>query len=241
MLSDARNECTLPWRGQYRSNTAVQRTLATHPTQARHSNTHRLTRFNSPQINPNARTTAARTCTCLITSPRPTTPTDPGLPFHPSSHLFTNPTSEQVAGPKPKPQSPPPLSSCTPSQNSDRARKTPWEHTTQSGAPAPSHPPPHRFHWLRAPFAPRPFPLPRLKGGKRRDPPFLLFLSSLGCSVGRRRAWGLEEKGQRLFLHTGGGCSSCFYDGEEGGDGLGLGLAREVLGMVERLRDVGEN
>ena len=42
-----------------------------HPEQARHSNTHRLTRFNSSQITPNAQTTAARTYTSLIT---PSTP-----------------------------------------------------------------------------------------------------------------------------------------------------------------------
>ena len=36
----------------------------------------------------------------------------------------------------------------------------------------------------------------------------------MGCSVGRRRAWGLEEKGQRLFLHAGEGSGPVFMMGK---------------------------
>lgn len=94
--------------------------------------------------------------------------------------------------------------------------------------------------WLRAPFAP-PFSVTAIKRGEGAGSSVFAVPVLMGCGVGRRRAWGLEEKGQRLFLHAGGGFWSCFYDGEEGGIGLGLGLAREVWGMVKRLRDVGEN
>ena len=90
-------------------------------------------------------------------------------------------------------------------------------------------------------FCPAPFPVTAIKMGEGAGSPVFAVPVFMGCGVGRRRAWGLEEKGQRLFLHAGGGFWSCFYDGEEGGIGLGLGLARDVLGMVKRLRDVGED
>ena len=36
----------------------------------------------------------------------------------------------------------------------------------------------------------------------------------MGCSVGGRRAWGLEEKGQQLFLHARGGSGPVFMMGK---------------------------
>lgn len=59
------------------------------------------------------------------------------------------------------------------------------------------------------------FPVTAIKRGEGAGSPVFVVPVLMGCSAGRRRAWGLEEKGQRLFLHAGGGFWPCFYDSEE--------------------------
>lgn len=64
------------------------------------------------------------------------------------------------------------------------------------------------------PLCPAPFPVTAIKRGEGVGSPVFAVPVLMGCSVGGRRAWGLEEKGQRLFLHAGGGSGPVFMMGK---------------------------